>query len=258
LQQALDNLCAWADTWQMQFNVKKCKVLHLGHNNRQMDYFMNGQKLEKTTEEVDVGVTISRTCKPSSQCAKAAKTAQAVLGQLARAFHYRDRHIFIRLYIQYVRPHLEYAAVAWSPWLEADKECLEKVQRRAVAMVTGLTGRTYEERLEELGLVTLTERRHQLDMLQVYKILHGIDNVETNTWFEKVTSNGRATRAADDPLNLRIPAPRLDIRRNFFSQRTPKEWNNVPMAVKNAPSKMSFKNGYKKFRRQRTTGDGTQ
>jgi hypothetical protein len=29
------------------------------------------------------------------------------------------------------------------------------------------------------------------------------------------------TRAAADPLNLRIPAPRLEVRKNFFSQRVP-------------------------------------
>ncbi len=33
LQQALDNLCQWSDTWGMEFNVKKCKVMHLGFNN---------------------------------------------------------------------------------------------------------------------------------------------------------------------------------------------------------------------------------
>jgi hypothetical protein len=56
---------------------------------------------------------------------KAARTAQTVLFQISRAFHYRDRHVFIRLYVQYVRPHLEFAVPAWSPWLEADKEVLE-------------------------------------------------------------------------------------------------------------------------------------
>ena len=73
----------------------------------------------------------------SQQCRKAARTAQTVLNQLARAFHFRDRHVFLRLYIQYVRPHLEYAVPAWVPWYESDKECLEKVQRRAVKMIQG-------------------------------------------------------------------------------------------------------------------------
>jgi hypothetical protein len=78
--------------------------------------------------------------KQSAQCKKAARTAQTVLSQISRAFHFRDRHVFLRLYVQYVqvRPHLEFASPAWSPWLEADKELLEKIQRRAVNMVWGL------------------------------------------------------------------------------------------------------------------------
>jgi ribonuclease P/MRP protein subunit RPP40 len=89
-----------------------------------------------------------------------------VLGQLARGIHNRDRNIFLRLYQQYVRPHLEFASPAWSPWQEGDKECLEKVQRRAVGMIAGLKSRDYSERLKELGLTTMEERRHKLDMVQ--------------------------------------------------------------------------------------------
>jgi hypothetical protein len=36
-------------------------------------------------------------------------------------------------------------------------------------MMLGLKGTNYEEKLEELGLTTLEERRHQADMLQVPK-----------------------------------------------------------------------------------------
>jgi hypothetical protein len=126
LQEALNQLCTWADTWGMQFNVAKCTVMHMGHKNPKHVYQMNGQELEVTAEERDIGVMVADNLKPSAQCAKAARTAQSVLGQLTRAFHYRDRHIFIRLYKQYVRPHLEFSTQAWAPWTEADKSCLEK------------------------------------------------------------------------------------------------------------------------------------
>ncbi len=53
----------------------------------------------------------------------------------------------LRLYKQYVRPHLEYASPAWSQWLEADKEVLEKIQKRAVNMVSGLKASTYERKI---------------------------------------------------------------------------------------------------------------
>jgi hypothetical protein len=102
-----------------------------------------------------------------------------------------------------VRPHLEFAATAWSPWLEADKAVLEKIHQRAVAMVSGLKGKTYEERLVELGLTTLEERRHQMDMLQTFKIVKGHDRVDSTMWFQKVDTSVRTTRSAADPLNLR-------------------------------------------------------
>jgi len=48
-------------------------------------------------------------------------------------------------------------------------------------MVSGLKGKTYEDKLVELGLPTLEERRHQTDMLQTFKIVRGIDRVDSST-----------------------------------------------------------------------------
>jgi ribonuclease P/MRP protein subunit RPP40 len=85
----------------------------------------------------DIGVMITKTQCPVRESSRA---ALSVLGQIRRNFHYRDRdrHTFIRLYKQYVRPHLEFAAPSWSPWLTGDIEKLEKVQEKAVKMVAGL------------------------------------------------------------------------------------------------------------------------
>ncbi len=97
-------------------------VMHFGTKKKQCPYFMPGEQLLVTKEERGISVTVSNTLKPSTQCAKAARTAGAVLGQLARAFYYRDRHNFIGLYEQYVLPHLEFAVQSWCPWTAKDKE----------------------------------------------------------------------------------------------------------------------------------------
>jgi hypothetical protein len=248
LQQALDNLCEWAKRWGMEFNVKKCKVMHIGFNNPAQCYSMDNQQLGVTEEERDIGVSMTRNLKPSAQCAKAAKTAQTVLSQVSRAFHYRDRHVFLRLYMQYVRPHLEFAAAAWSPWLENDKNTLEKIQRRAISMISGLKSTTYEEKLKELGITTLEERRHQSDMVQTFKILHGYDRVNCDKLFVRADQTNLTTRSATGPLNLRQQAARLEVRRNFFSIRVVEEWNKIPSTIKMASSVTSFKNRYKKHR----------
>ena len=248
LQEALDKLCQWAETWGMSFNTKKCKVMYIGRTNPHHNFFMDGQVLGSTEEERDIGVTVSSDLKPSAHCANAARTAQAVLGQISRAFHYRDRHVFVRLYKQYVRPHLEFCTQAWSPWTMADREALEKVQRKAVGMVSGLTAHVYEDRLKELGLQSLEERRHQADMLMMHMIMHGGGGLDHQTWFTKGSDSGRATRSTADPLNVTVKNGRLDIRSKFLSVRAPAQWNAVPSDIKQLQPAQRFKTAYKQFR----------
>jgi ribonuclease P/MRP protein subunit RPP40 len=102
---------------------------------------------------------VTRILRPTPQCAKAARTAATVLSQVSRAFHFRDRPIFVTLYTQYVRLHLDFASPGRSPWAQADKECLERVQWKAMRMVSGLESGNYEEKLRELGLMTPKKRR---------------------------------------------------------------------------------------------------
>ena len=40
-------------------------------------------------------------------------------------------------------------------------------------MISGLASNDYMDKLAELGLETLEERRHRIDMAQVYKIVTG-------------------------------------------------------------------------------------
>ena len=68
----------------------------------------------------------------------------------------------MKLYCVYARHHLEYAVQSWSPWLIQDKEVLEKVQMRAIMMVSNMKGKTYEERLVEAKM-----RRFRRDKIQM-------------------------------------------------------------------------------------------
>jgi hypothetical protein len=248
LQAALDNLLQWSEKWGMRFNVQKCKVMHLGRSNINGEYSIAGSKLAVTSEEKDLGVLITDNLKPAAQCAKAAKTAQFVLGQITRAFRYRDRNVFMQLYKQYVRPHLEFAVQAWSPWQQADKDVLERVQRRAVAMVSGLQSQVYEDRLKELKMTTLEERRHQADMLQMFKLRSGAGQLDEAGWFGPPTAAAARTRNYADPLNVRPNHGRLEVRRNAFSVRAGEQWNNVPAGIKRARTAAGFKRAYARYR----------
>ena len=251
-QAGLDSLQAWADTWQMQYNVDKCHILHVGKDNVKHQYHLGGRIVEASKFEKDVGVLINDDLKPSLQCAKAANKANQVLGQISRGVSYRDKDTLLRLYKTYVRPHLEYCQAAWSPWGIGDRQVLEQVQQRAVRMMTNLKSKSYEGRLKELGLTSLVERRKRGDMITMFRIMTGKDKVDPSLWFSVPRSEAASTRQNTGWLNVKKPArSNLEVRRNQFSQRVVDDWNWLPDWVKKSVTVNSFKNNLDKHLSQR-------
>ena len=68
LQGDLNKLIEWSEKWQMLFNFGKCKCLHTGHGNEDVQYTMGGTVLNTTLKEKDLGLTISADMKVSEQC----------------------------------------------------------------------------------------------------------------------------------------------------------------------------------------------
>jgi len=56
----------------------------IGVNNLKEKYLMEGKKLEEIMEEKDLGVIVSRNCKVSKQCIKAAKKGNQILSLIKR------------------------------------------------------------------------------------------------------------------------------------------------------------------------------
>ena len=122
--------------------------------------------------------------------------------------------------------YLEYAVATWNLWLQQDIDTLEDVQRRAVRNISGLTG-SYEEKLKKIGLTTLQERRIHGDMIQTFKVINQIDDIDPAKFFSmsRETSTHATRQAAivsedgtiTHSLEINPQHSGLDLRRYIFS-----------------------------------------
>jgi len=71
LQNALDILASWAQTWQLTVPIDKCCILSIGRAQLSVtDFCIDGQKLSSVPSCRDLGVIISRDLKPAVHIAQ--------------------------------------------------------------------------------------------------------------------------------------------------------------------------------------------
>ena len=154
-----------------------------------------------------------------------------------------DEKGFMHLYKSIVRPALEYCSTVWHPYFKKDITKVEKIQRRATRLVHSLRQLSYEERLKYLNLPSLAYRRHRADMIQIYKIIHSLDDLHPSKLFD--ISSGSRTRGHQ--YKLQKKHVNLKLRQCSFSQRVIKEWNSLPLHVVESSSINVFKSNLERF-----------
>ena len=52
LQADLYKLLHWSNKWQIEIHIEKCKVMHFGYSNPNLEYTMGGARLMMTEPEI--------------------------------------------------------------------------------------------------------------------------------------------------------------------------------------------------------------
>ena len=110
-------------------------------------------------------------------------------------------------------------------------------------MVYGFGNLKYEERLTRLNLFSQQYRRMRGDMIKTYKIISGLDDVNSSQLFARSIMDNLHGHS----LKLYKEHFHKVICKEFFSQRVIDQWNELPEEVVKAKTLNSFKNSSDKY-----------
>ena len=195
--------------------------------------------LERVSSYKYLGVWLTSALNWSMQVTEVCKKATRQLGMLYRRFYgHVGPDVFLLLYLTYVRPHLEYAAVVWDPHQQGLITALENVQKFALRACTRNWKSDYNTLLERCKVPTLAQRRQFMKLCFMYQVVNQL-LVFPPEFIERRTLS-RSLRNSS-VFNLQRPICHTSAHQFSFLPHTVTLWNNLPSEVQSCGSLTTFK-----------------
>ena len=228
----------WSDIWQVYFAAKKCSVMCIGSRSTKLGYRLGDEVIQQVTEATALGVLISSNLKFSGHCEKISKSGMRKVGLIYKAFLCRDEQFLVSMFKIFIRPSLEYCSPVFNPYLLKDIDLIENVQRTFTRRIPGLSQLSYPARLIVLKLESLEERRIKFDLIFIYKLIHGLIELNFDDFFVYSQRNYELRRHQFD---LRPARHHSNWLKQSISCRPIDCWNKLRADVVNAPNLNAFK-----------------
>ena len=249
LQVSLNHICTWLRERQLTLAPHKCTVIPIKKPSLEtdvQDFYLNTTQVSHCDNVKDLGVIISSDLKWSSHVNYIHKSASATSYQIFKAFKTTNIWTLLKLFTTYVRPKLEFNTSVWSPYLSKDIEKIEKIQAtytRKAFQRCNIKFSSYENRLYQLSIKSLQDRRIIFDLVLTYKIIHGLTDMDFNDFFtfksNPYSLRGNTIKIAAK-LKINTKNPNLQIKHCFFLRAT-KYWNLLPDTIAQTSTLNIFK-----------------
>ncbi|XP_072172620.1 uncharacterized protein [Diadema setosum] len=167
LQSHIESVCEWSNANYMTPKPEKCKLMHFTFLRNHVPppvITIGNNPIEVVSSMRILGVTIRSDLRWDSQVREMISRASRrlyILCSLRRNGVTHNDLLFV--YTVYIRPLLEFAAPVWCTNLTHEQsQALEKVQRRALRLISYPLYLPYNDALRDMNIESLSERRSSL------------------------------------------------------------------------------------------------
>lgn len=240
LQNDINTISLWCDTWSMELNANKCKSMRISRTSQiNPDYNIRGIALQSVLEYKYLGVHITFDLTWKSHIDYVTNNASRMLGYLKRNFSLAPQSLKLILYKTLVRPKLEYAHAIWDPGHSLLIASVEAIQSRSVRFIYSNYHRTSSVSLMKanLSLPDLSTRRKNARLCLFHKIYYA--NV---TLREKlIVAPFYVSSRLDHQHKVGIPNTNTNAFYQSFIPRTSLDWNHLPATIASITDSVLFK-----------------
>ena len=231
----------------LSLNASKCCYLLLSrkrvHSIPPPNLTLSDTPLKNVSSYKYLGVLITSNLMWSSHVTNICNKSRRLIGILYRQFYkYSSTDTMLRLYTSFIRPHLEYATVAWDPFLKKDIELIEDVQKFALKVCTKSWDASYSRLLETSHLPSMKTRRQYAKLCNLFKIINGL------TFHPNAPTMDRVLHYPSRFVHSRAIAPlqchTLRYQNSYFPSSIT-AWNSLPPDTVTNSTLPSFKRALK-------------
>ena len=228
---------SWSKVWLMNFSATKSNVISYRFPIPAGYFTLNNVPISNPGIICDLGIRYSCTFKFNEQVVFKIAKAKQSLAYLSQLFLLPNSKL--EMYKVFIRPIFEYCSFIYGQLRKCDRVAYENVQRSFTKSLVGYSSSlNYRQRCVKLGLDPLWLRRLKLNLILLFKIIHGLcfsSNLTTQL-YEKVSYPIR-----NKSVSLKLPIFHSKLRSSFFLVRYASIWNSLPVGIRNTSNVHQFK-----------------
>ena len=244
LNSDLETIYKWAETWLVKFNLSKSESLLVSrksNRNRHPPLIMNNVYINEVTHHKHLGIFLSNDGTWHEHINYITSKAWQRIYIIRKLKFLLDRESLNRAYISFIRPILEYADIVWDNCTQYEIDLIKQIQIEAARVVTGATRLVSIELLyRETGWEPLYKRRYKHKMYQFYKMNNDLTPAYLTTLVPPTVEYASAYNLRGSQ-NFRPMLTRTQLYYKSFLPSCIREWNELPLDIRNSTSLVSFK-----------------